>query len=278
MPIEPSPIGLHAARGHIRLGSSNVGESEPFHVKGINWSGFESDAAALGGLALRELDSLLAFLALHEFNAIRFPLCVEHVLANPTPARDAVDATLNPTLFGLAYLDLLDAVCAAAASHGLLILLDMHRLGSGPNEHGSTKLWYDATFTVSHVKAAWESLASRFCSHWNLFAVDVFNEPYASSWARGNILTDWQLGAAELGDAVLGICPRLLVFVSGAGEASISCNLECNATLSTPAACVGTYIDYSHSPLCTAWPAQSSTNHYWGGNLEGIASVAPPGE
>jgi hypothetical protein len=64
-----------------------------------------------------------------------------------------------------------------------------------------------------------------------VFAADAYNEAYGSSWARGNTVTDWDRGAELLGDGILGVCPRLLIFVSGAGHRSISCNANCNLGL-----------------------------------------------
>ena len=66
------------------------------------------------------------------------------------------------------------------------------------------------------VIANWAALAGLMCAHWNAFAADLANEPRAASWGRG-ASTDWNLAAERLGDAVLGACPRLLIFVQGVG-------------------------------------------------------------
>ena len=46
--------------------------------------------------------------------------------------------------------------------------------------------------------------ACRYLSAWNVFAVDLKNEPHdAATWGDGNPKTDWRLAAQRLGDAVL---------------------------------------------------------------------------
>ena len=43
---------------------------------------------------------------------------------------------------------------------------------------------------------------------WNVFAADLFNEPYKSTWGYGFGATDWDLAAERIGKAVLDVCPR----------------------------------------------------------------------
>ena len=51
---------------------------------------------------------------------------------------------------------------------------------------------------------------------WNVFAVDLNNEPHGrAAWGTGCPLTDWRLGAERLGSAVLSVDPTLLVFCEG---------------------------------------------------------------
>jgi aryl-phospho-beta-D-glucosidase BglC (GH1 family) len=51
---------------------------------------------------------------------------------------------------------------------------------------------------------------------WNVFAVDLNNEPHGrAAWGTGCPLTDWRLGAERLGAAVLSVDPTLLIFCEG---------------------------------------------------------------
>ena len=43
---------------------------------------------------------------------------------------------------------------------------------------------------------------------WNVFAADLFNEPYKSTWGYGFGATDWDLAAERIGKAVLDVRRR----------------------------------------------------------------------
>lgn len=83
----------------------------------------------------------------------------------------------------------------------------------------------DDVFKLTHVALTYQLLAvchsldclriSRYRSCWNVFGVDLNNEPHgAASWGDGSA-TDWRLGAERLAAVVLEANPRLLVFVEG---------------------------------------------------------------
>ena len=77
-------------------------------------------------------------------------------------------------------------------------------------------LWYDGVVTEQDALASWRALATRLCPYWNFFAADLVNEPQKASWGRGRP-TDWNKAAERFGNAVLSVCPRLLIFVQGVG-------------------------------------------------------------
>ena len=60
--------------------------------------------------------------------------------------------------------------------------------------------------------------ADALCGEWNVFAVDLQNEPFKSSWGSGNPATDWNIGARVLGNHVLSHCQRWLVMVEGVAD------------------------------------------------------------
>ena len=69
----------------------------------------------------------------------------------------------------------------------------------------------------SRVIEAWQKLAVT-CNHWNVVGVDLMEGLSAATWGA-HALTDWNLAAAEIGDAVLKACPRWLILVRGVGAA-----------------------------------------------------------
>lgn len=89
-----------------------------------------------------------------------------------------------------------------------------------------------------------DKIATALCDEWNVFAVDLQNEPHAASWGFGS-KTDWDLGASRIGQHVNAQCSRWLIMVEGVGY--------------TPGAPGGD---------------DATEGFWWGGNLVG-AKVAP---
>ena len=80
-------------------------------------------------------------------------------------------------------------------------------------------LWYDDTISEEMAMRSWSRMVNHLCGHWNVFAVDLQNEPHAASWGKGmGRWSDWGHAAERLGNLVLGQCRRLLIFVEGVGS------------------------------------------------------------
>ena len=81
------------------------------------------------------------------------------------------------------------------------------------------KWWHPiASMSVGSLTLSRLRTADALCQEWNVFAVDLQNEPYLSSWGSGNPSTDWSIGAQVLGDHVLSKCPRWLIMVEGVSD------------------------------------------------------------
>ena len=87
-------------------------------------------------------------------------------------------------------------------------------------------LWYNEKSTFADLTAGWAQLARRMCRHWNVFGADIFNEPHGGSWGTGNAATDWDAAAEELGNGVLKLCRRWVVFVEGIGQDGVRCGIS----------------------------------------------------
>ena len=66
---------------------------------------------------------------------------------------------------------------------------------------------------------AWQTLVRRYCGTWNVFALDLFNEPWGASWAEGGVARDWRAAAEAIGSVLLTECPRVVLVVEGVGNA-----------------------------------------------------------
>lgn len=150
------------------------------------------------------------------------PTCPETLPFEPCRGQNAIRLTFNhasvldPSASSgpNEYVRTIIALAQAAAEHGILLLLACQRLR--PKSWPGNGLWFDEVVTEDKVRASWALLAQHLCSSWNVFGVDLQNEPYKASWGK-DAATDWSLAAARLGNHVLSRCPRWMVFVEGVG-------------------------------------------------------------
>lgn len=206
--------GISFAARDGSIFATNALRTDRFSLRGVSWFGAEGTGGCPDGLWQRPASEYVDFAVKHGFNAIRLPLAADTVLTDPEIGKWSL--TANPWWRGLRSLELLERIVQLCASRGLLVVLDMHRLHANvwPTAHG---LWYDDEMPAGRLGQAWRAVARRFCKHWNVFAADLFNEPWGASWGDGDAGRDWPLYASELGDVVLAECPRWLLFVEGIG-------------------------------------------------------------
>eukprot|EP00966_Prymnesium_polylepis_P198181 4592200-Prymnesium_polylepis.1 len=165
----------------------------------------------------------LSFLKGAGINALRIPLAVDHIESNPLVQANMVKMERPLLRPHVKYLDALDRLIALSASFDLLVLLDVHRLKAAvwPDPRG---LWFSGPPSAppgardAAVHGAWGVLVDRYCGQWNVFGADLFNEPWGASWGGKDGRASWRAAAAEIGNAVLRACPRLLVLVEGVGN------------------------------------------------------------
>merc|ERR1711871_544073 len=104
----------------------------------------------------------------------------------------------------------------AASRYGILVLMACHRLD--PEAWPGNGLWYNGEISETKVKESWTMIAQTLCGQWNVMGVDLQNEPHASSWGKGGgRREDWGHAAERLGNHVLELCPRWMIFVEGVG-------------------------------------------------------------
>jgi endoglucanase len=189
-----------------------------FTIKGANWFGFETNVNVVHGLWARSINNILDWCVTNTFNAIRIPFSVEFALdlASKKPINpdgtSAINYSFNADLTGKLSSEILDILISKAADRGLLIMLDMHCLYPGGK---ITELWYDDVMTEDKVLQAWKNMVTRY-NKWNVFAVDLKNEPHgAVTWGDGNLKTDIALFYERCSDMIQDINPNLLIFVEG---------------------------------------------------------------
>ena len=206
------------------VGGVLYGNEKPFHIKGVNWVGSEGRAGPPLGLDKHDIAWYMQWLKDNGFNAIRLLFNHQYMLSNeplepPNEAVYGVGAPWeSPELAHYRYLDMFAKITDVAAEHGILIMMAAHRLT--PTAWPGNGLWYSEEVSEARVLESWDLIMQKMCGKWNFFAVDLQNEPHASSWAkRGGTAADWGHAAERLGNHVLQQCARLLIFVEGVGYA-----------------------------------------------------------
>lgn len=74
---------------------------------------------------------------------------------------------------------------------------------------------YDSTYTEAVVIQLWQKLLNLVGNKWNVFAVDLKNEPHGqATWGYGNNATDWNTAAERM---IRALAPSFkgLFFVEG---------------------------------------------------------------
>ncbi|MHA7834359.1 MAG: cellulase family glycosylhydrolase [Algiphilus sp.] len=203
----------------------------PVSLRGISWFGFETGTNSPHGLWAREMSDMIAQMKTHGFNAVRIPISPSVLRAAPA---SGIDWSLNPDLWGLNSLELLDKVVKDLSAQGLYVLLDHHR----PNDEAISPLWYTSDYSEQEWLDHLVFMAERYRDVERYLGIELKNEPHGvASWGAGNPATDWNKAAERAAAAVLEANPRLLVFVGG----------------------------IARNDLCS-----EGVGHWWGGNLEPI--------
>lgn len=222
-PAPPPALPLHVEGRYVvdRAGAR-------FKIAGVSWYGAESADFVVGGLDRLPLATIAREVRELGFNTVRLPW------SNALVARDpAVDPTLlaaNLELVGATALELLDAVIAALAREGLVVILDNHTSDAiwCCSETDDNGLWWNDRYPEQVWVEHWRRMARRYRDQPAVVGVELRNELRRScaggaceeaTWGDGGPL-DWRRAATRAGDAVLEVHPDLLVLIDGLAYAS----------------------------------------------------------
>ncbi len=201
-------------------------KNERFKLASVNWYGAESKDFVVAGLDRAPLASIAAQIRAGGFNSVRLPWSNELVETNPRvdPAR----LSRNPNLVGKNALDVFDAVIAALAHEGLVVVLDNHvsRADWCCTEKDGNGLWFTPEYPESKWLDDWRTMTKRYKGTPSVVGADLRNEVRAMpdgrapAWGGSDAALDWRAAAKRAGDAILEENPKLLVFVQGLSYAS----------------------------------------------------------
>lgn len=186
--------------------------SQPFHIKGINWFGFDTNNVNLLGLDKRSMEDLVNWLALQNFNALRIPITLFNVYNF-----DKIATQCNPSLNDctLTTKEVLQKLFKLTAERGIVILLDMHMLALNQ----LSDLWFSNDYNEGDFVNAWKILIGLFKDEPNFMGIDIFNEPHGRAVWGGNGPNDWRRLVIKLVEQLYYTYPDFnkLIFVEGLG-------------------------------------------------------------
>lgn len=210
----------------------------PVRLTGINWYGFETTNYVVHGLWAQDYKYILNAIKHDGYNVVRIPFSNQMVESNPIPngiSFSNASGPINTDLAGLTALQVLDKIVGYAGSIGLHIILDNHRSEAG-NSNEASGLWYTDAYPEAAWLNDWITMTTRYKDSPAVIGMDLRNEP-ALAYAGGSCWTgdtnsnidvsgcplsdtahNWPGAAQRAGDIVLGINPRLLIFVEGVDE------------------------------------------------------------
>lgn len=188
-------------------------------LQGVNWYGAEEKDYVPAGLEAQSLDSIAARIRCMGFNSVRLLWSNQLYESNPIVGDKVVAA--NPQLRGKHAMDVFDAVIAALARHGLMIILDNHvsRADWCCKDTDGNAIWYNAKYPESSWIADWKAMASRYKNQPLVIGADLRNELRGHVTWGGAASTDWHAASERGGDAVLSANPNLLIFIEGVNYA-----------------------------------------------------------
>ena len=243
-------------------------------INGVSWSGFETSPCVPGGLEHHDVKEYLETMSKDMgFNAIRLPFSAAALLDELQPPLCTSLRILkeyNSRYAKLSYIEQIALLIREAGHAGMLVMLDLHRLDHRNDIEPSGSLSRNNAAEV--MKKAWAKVADELCdskAYWNLFGLDLRNEPYKANWGEPAPVDDghnpmydaserWDTLAAEIGNMILGKCNRWVVVVEGiSGSADLVDKMDPSINMGVAPAAVGQ-------------PWLGNVGTWWGENLRGV--------
>lgn len=211
---DPGPTGELFTAGNQIVDD----QGKPVRIKSVSWSGMGTTIrfphAPWAAPWKPAIDQMKAM----GFNAIRLPFAgtTFGIGATLNTYRTSNFGWINPDMMDgdnlpKLVIECLDIILDYCASQGMGVILDYHSrvVGGDPPTEGSP---VGDGMTLQNWLDLWGALATRYANHPAVIGADLFNEPWALSWAQ------WRAMAEQAGDVIHASAPRWLIFVEGVGQ------------------------------------------------------------
>ncbi|GMR52154.1 hypothetical protein PMAYCL1PPCAC_22349, partial [Pristionchus mayeri] len=85
-----------------------------------------------------------------------------------------------------------------ATDRGLLVVLSNNQFVAN-DKISPPPMWYDTQYSEEIVVRLWNALVNRYRNQWNVFAIDLKNEPWGdATWGSSNMSSDWNKAAERM--------------------------------------------------------------------------------
>ena len=176
------------------------GKGQRIKLAAVNWYGAEEKDYVVAGLDSAPLPELAKRIRELGYNTVRLPWSNEMVERNPLIAEPLLSK--NPQLVGKRALEVLDAVIAALAHQGLLVVLDNHTSDADwcCTETDENGLWWNGRYSETAWIGDWRTLVQRYRDQPAVVGADLRNEPRGASgkrptWGGTDPALDWKRAA-----------------------------------------------------------------------------------
>ncbi len=191
----------------------------------VNWYGAEEKDYVVAGLDQVPLDVLARRIRELGYNTVRLPWSNEMYEKNPLITDELLRQ--NPSLRGRHALEVLDAVIAALAHQGLLVVLDNHTSDADwcCSDDDQNGLWWNGRYSELSWVSDWRGMVLRYRDQPAVIGVDLRNElrpasGRAPAWGGTDSTLNWKRAAGDCAEELLKLNPNLLIIVEGLNYSS----------------------------------------------------------
>ncbi|GAB5029536.1 cellulase (glycosyl hydrolase family 5) subfamily protein [Nannochloropsis oceanica] len=196
--VSGSPSGAAAIAWKSTDGQL-LANGQTFRLKGVNWTGLETEARMLNGLDSTTGAAYLDLLASYGFNGIKIPVSTTMALDMDGAPRKAPD---DADLAGLSAGDVLAKVVEMARQRGIHTVLEMGRIDE---TQPTPDLWYDGRHSVEDVQTAWVCLLNKVP---RVMGVNIKGSPHGCAcWGDSNPSQDWNKAAEQIANFIIANVP-----------------------------------------------------------------------
>lgn len=144
-----------------------------FHIKGLNWFGYETECNIVHGLWVNPIDYYFDIFHTLQVNALRIPFSYELIMNWDTKIPKSECLTANTWIQGMNVRETFHLLFKKAIEKNIVILLDFHHM-----DGEITDYLISDDIKMENIHDMWYKVINEFKGYKNLLGVDIKNEPH----------------------------------------------------------------------------------------------------